>query len=104
MRRNFGDVVELLISYGAKIANLSDNNFVEYIRRNNKDVMEVAVNKLDKKRINVLFMKLEYCPIEMVELFIEAGANVDKYGEQLYLKSKRCGNKHLAAHLKRMLN
>lgn len=103
MRNDFADIVELLVSHGAIITNINNDDFVDCMRANNVSVMEFAINKLNQERISELFIKSKYCSVEMVELLIEAGVDVDKYCKQLYLESMECGNKHLANYLCKML-
>ena len=61
---------------------------------------------VDQEWIDNIFLNSEKYSTEVVQLFIENGANIEKYGKKLYIKAKKNNNYHnnnyhLAEYLKK---
>lgn len=103
IKHNALDILKFLISRGAKIISIDIIDILSCMNCDCLDTMKLVLSELDEKRINTLFINSKIHRREMVKLLVDAGANIEKYGQNLYVESKKCGNKHLTAYLKSIL-
>ena len=103
IKYNSVDIVDLLIKKGADPNIIQINYIIDYMKLNNLDMMECLINKFNQTRIDKFFIDSSECSIEMVELLINANANVKQYGKKLCLSAKESNNNNLAEYLKRVI-
>jgi hypothetical protein len=101
IKHNSIDIAEYLRAKGATCFFTVDN-IIKCAENNYIDAMDFICGKCetDLKWIDYVFMDSEEYSIEIVEILVNNGANVKKYGEKLYKKAKKCKNNHLAEYLR----
>lgn len=74
---------------------------IKYANTDNYNMVEILfkVDDYDPKWLNDTFIKLEKCSVDIVQLFIDKGANIEKYGKILCDKAKKCKNRELVKYL-----
>ena len=98
IKNNFSDITEFLLSKGADIGK---NEIIYCMESNHVDTVEFLLNKLvfDQGSIDDMFVgSCDYSP-EIVQLLIDNGANVKKYGDELCRDAMKKGNMHLVKYL-----
>ena len=100
IKNNFSDIAEFLLSIGADITVIDNDNMICCMKSNHVDIVEFLLNKLDydQKWIDNVFISSCDCSPEIVQLLIDNGANVKKYGDELCRKAMKY-NIHLAKYL-----
>lgn len=98
------DIADYLILKGASIESLKHKDFVEILKKNNINSMQWLFIQFEfqQEQIDNLFMKCHKNSVEMVELFVNQGANVKKYGKKLLGKVKK--NKEMVEYLNSVMN
>lgn len=73
--------------------------------KNNTEMVEFMFNNFDfeQKWIDNLFINSQKYCIDVVQIIIDNGANLEKYGKQLRDKAKENENYHLANYLKEII-
>lgn len=100
--RNSSDVALYFLSKGGSIDDITDDDVWHCIWSNHLDSMELLFNlrHFEQNEINDMFINAKNCTPEMVQLFLDNGANIEKYGKELLRKAKKCTNDGLAGYLK----
>ena len=101
------DIVEYLLSMGADLDNIdildAECIIFDCVKENYIEVIQLLLNEIefDQEDIDKMFNRSEPYSEEFVELLINSGANVKKYGNKVYQKAKKLKNNTLAKYLKK---
>lgn len=102
---NFIDIVNFLLSKGANINKITEENIEDCVVSNHLDSIELLFGQreFDQNEIDRMFICGRTCSAEMVELFVNNGANVKKYGKKLLRKAEKCENYALVKYLEKVI-
>lgn len=98
---NFIEMAEYLVEQGAELEYIDSNDVVGYCKVGSSEAVEWVFDnrKINQKFIDEIFIKMEKCRPEFVQLIIDYGANDKKYGKTLRKNAIKIKNKNLVKYL-----
>lgn len=102
--KNHCELFLYLMSKDANVDMITDDDIWCCIWSNNVDVVELLFKQREFKQhdIDDMLINSKNCTIEMVELLISNGANIDNCCEKLREDAKKCNNLKLVKYLKKI--
>lgn len=101
----YTDIAKYLLVKGANLDEIDETDILKCMASDYVEMLEFLLGKIkfDQETIDDTFVLSYGCNSEVVQVLIDFGADVDKYGNKVCAKAKKHENHHLVKYLEEII-